>query len=158
MLTALEINLKAFTRNTRKEPPIPADKNRTLTQIEPSMPKQVGGGALWRAAAPLFSHVPLCCSQRLISIMDADTLAWSRDEWKMDGADIVTEVWSQNETRFLFRWWAANCYCSRRYLHCRASRQWRRCNGPLPGYDSLKTYISQKSDINKSAFNAGFYN
>ena len=43
MLNALKMNRKAFTR---KENPIPADKNQTLTQIEPSMPKQGGGGAL----------------------------------------------------------------------------------------------------------------
>ena len=43
MLNALKMNRKAFTR---KENPIPADKNQTLTQIEPSMPKQRGGGAL----------------------------------------------------------------------------------------------------------------
>ena len=65
MLNALKMNRKAFTR---KENPIPADKNQTLTQIEPSMPKQGGGGALQRAAAPLFSHAPLYFSQRLIFI------------------------------------------------------------------------------------------
>ena len=56
MLNVLKMNLKAFTR---KENPILADKNQTLTQIEPSMPKQGGRSVLQRAAAPLFSHVPL---------------------------------------------------------------------------------------------------
>ena len=65
MLNVLKMNRKAFTR---KEYLIPADKNKTLTQIEPSMPKQWGGGALQRAAAPLFTHVPLDFSQRLIFI------------------------------------------------------------------------------------------
>ena len=59
------MNLKAFTR---KEIPVPADKNQTLAQIQPSMPKQRGGDALQRAAAPLFYHVPLYFSQRWISI------------------------------------------------------------------------------------------
>ena len=43
MLNAAEMNLRAFTL---KENPIPADKNQTLTQIEPYMPKQGGGDAL----------------------------------------------------------------------------------------------------------------
>ena len=65
MLNALEMNLKAFTR---KENPIPADKNRTLTKIERNMRKQGGGGALKRASAPLFWHGRLDVSQRFIFI------------------------------------------------------------------------------------------
>ena len=38
------MNLKAFTR---KESPIPADKNLRLTQIEPSMPKQSDIQPVW---------------------------------------------------------------------------------------------------------------
>ena len=65
MLNALKMNRKAFTR---KENPIPADKNQTLTKIERSMRKQGGGGALKRAAAPLFWHGRLYLCQRLIFI------------------------------------------------------------------------------------------
>ena len=60
MPNALKMNLKALTQ---KQNPIPADKNRTLTQVEHSVPKQGGDGALSRAAAPLFSHVPLYFSE-----------------------------------------------------------------------------------------------
>ena len=43
MLNALKMNRKAFTR---KENPIPADKNRTLTKIERNMRKQGMEGSI----------------------------------------------------------------------------------------------------------------
>ena len=65
MLNALEMNCKAFTR---KENPIRANKNKMLTKIEQNIGKQRDGGALKRAAAPLFWHGRLYLCQRLIFI------------------------------------------------------------------------------------------
>ena len=59
------MKLKAFTR---KENAIPADENQTLIKIKPNMRKQGGGGALKRAAAPLFWHGRLYLCQRSIFI------------------------------------------------------------------------------------------
>ena len=56
---------KAFTR---KEKPIPADKNQTLTKIEQDMRRQEGGGALKRAVAPFFWHGRLSLCQPLVFI------------------------------------------------------------------------------------------
>ena len=53
-------------RRNEKGNPIPAGKNQTLTKIERDMRKQGGGGALKRAAAPLFWHGRLYLCQRLI--------------------------------------------------------------------------------------------
>ena len=65
MLNALKINRKAFTR---KENYVPTDKNQTLTKIKQNMRKQGDGGALKRAAAPLFWDRRLYLCQRLIFI------------------------------------------------------------------------------------------
>ena len=61
MLNALKTNRKAFAR---KENPIPAETNQTVTKIEQNIRKQ----ALKRAAAPLFWHGRLYLFQRLIFI------------------------------------------------------------------------------------------
>ena len=63
------MNHKAFTR---KEPSIPADRNRTLTQIEPSMPKQ-------SPPPPVFS-----CSSLFKSAFDFYPREWNfPSEWRL---------------------------------------------------------------------------
>ena len=76
MLKSLKIDRKTFTRMNN---PIPTVKNQTLTKIEQNMRTQGGGGALKRAAAPLFMYGKLYLCQRLIGIRGNEVFISSED-------------------------------------------------------------------------------